>query len=46
MAIVSVGHQVLRDVGEVVEVVSILTCAEDVADGVLTYDSLKHTATL
>ena len=38
----SVGDEVLGDVGEVVEIVPVLARAEDVADGVLTDDPLKH----
>ena len=42
----AVGDEVLGYVGEVVQVVSVLTRTEDVADGMLTYDPLKHETSL
>ena len=42
VTVMSVGDEVLGDVGEVVEIVPVLTRTEDVADGVLTDDPLKH----
>ena len=41
VAVVFVRQQVLGDVGEVVEVLPVLTCAEDVSDLMLTDHPLK-----